>query len=161
MDESHEASHDPLYPFYDLNWTYPSDGHNLLWVGFDATRRDDELEQHTSWDPEDAFFRVEFYAILSEFIESFIKVGHELVGLLGLDYNVIHVCLDGLSDEIAETFKHTSLVCCSCILQIEWHANVTLQFEWRDKRSHELVRLFHHNLIVARVRIKEAEGFAP
>jgi hypothetical protein len=44
MAESHEASHDLLYPFYVLDWTHLGDDHNLLWVGFDAALRDDEPE---------------------------------------------------------------------------------------------------------------------
>jgi hypothetical protein len=99
-----------LYPLYVLDWTHPGNGHNLLWVGFDAALRDDEPEQHTSRDPENTFFRVEFYAVLSEFIKSFFEVGHELVDLFGLDYDVVHICFDSLSDEITETFEHTSLV---------------------------------------------------
>jgi hypothetical protein len=58
------------------------------------------------------------------FLKVFFEVGHELIGLFGLDYDVIHVSLNGLSDEIAKTFEHTSLVCCSSIFQTERHANV-------------------------------------
>jgi hypothetical protein len=150
-----------LHPFYVLNWAHPSDGSNLLRVGFDATLGDDELEQHTSRDPKNTLFGVEFDAVLLEFREGFFKVDHELVGFFGLDYDVIHVSLDGLSDEITKTFEHTSLVCCSCILQTKWHANVAIRSEWHDEISRELIGLFHHNLMVARIRIKEVVGFAP
>jgi hypothetical protein len=44
-------------------------------------------------------------------LEGFFEVDHEMVNLFGLHYDVIHVSLDGLSDEIAETLEHTSLVC--------------------------------------------------
>jgi hypothetical protein len=74
-----------------MNQTHSSDGRNLLWIGFDATLRDDEPEQHTSRDPKNALFGVEFYAILLELLEGFFKVSHELVNLFGLDYDVIHV----------------------------------------------------------------------
>jgi hypothetical protein len=43
-----------------LNWAHPSDGRNLLWVGFDAVLRYDEPEQHTSRDPENAFLGLSF-----------------------------------------------------------------------------------------------------
>jgi hypothetical protein len=111
--------------------------------------------------PTNALFGVEFDVVLLEFREGFFEVSHELVSLFGLDYDVVHVSLDGLSDEIAETFEHTLLVCCSCVLQTEWHANVAMQFKRHDEISCELVRLFHRFLIVARIHIKEAEGFAP
>jgi hypothetical protein len=96
-----------------------------------------------------------------EFCECFFEVGHKLVDLFGLDYDVVHVSLDGLSDEIAKTFEHTLLVCCSCVLQAKWHANVAIRSERHDKRSYELVRLFYCNLMVAGIYVKEAEGFAP
>ena len=35
------------------------------------------------------------------------------------------------------------------------------QSERGDERHRELVRLFHRDLMVAKVRIKEVEGFAP
>jgi hypothetical protein len=35
------------------------------------------------------------------------------------------------------------------------------QSEWGDERDHELVRLFHHDLMVPLVLIKQAEGFTP
>jgi hypothetical protein len=84
-----------------------------------------------------------------------------LIGLFGLDYDVVYVSLDGLSDEITETSEHTSLVCCSCILQTEQHANIAIRSERRNERSRELVRLFHRNLMVTGIRIKEVEGFTP
>jgi hypothetical protein len=114
--ESYEASCDPLHLFYVLNQAHLSDGGDLLWVGFDAALGDDEPEQHTARDPKNALFGVEFDVVLLEFREGFFDVSHELPGLFGLDYDVVHVSLDGLSDEIAETFEHTSLVYCSCVL---------------------------------------------
>jgi hypothetical protein len=84
-----------------------------------------------------------------------------LVGLLGIDDDVIHVSLDSLSDELAKAFKYTSLVYCSRVFQTEQHSNIAEQSEWCDERSRELVELFHRDLMVPRVRIKEAEDFAP
>jgi hypothetical protein len=109
-----------------LNQTHLSDGRDLLGIGFDATLKDDKPEQHTSWDLENALFRVDFYTILSELFEGFFEVSHELVNLFGFDHDVIHVGLDGLSDEIAETLEHASLVRCSRVFQSKWHANVAI-----------------------------------
>jgi hypothetical protein len=84
-----------------------------------------------------------------------------LVNLFGLEYDVIHVSLDGLFDEIIKTLEHTSLVCCSSVFQSKRHADVAIRSERCDEKSHELVGLFHRNLMVAGIRIKEAEDFAP
>ena len=61
---------------------------------------DDEFEQHAPWDPKDAFLGVELDAVLLELPEGLLQVGHELVGLLGLDYDVVHVSLNGPLDEV-------------------------------------------------------------
>jgi hypothetical protein len=53
-----------------LNRTHPSDGHDLLWVGFDATLRDDKSDKHTFWDPTDIFLGLSFMS----FSQSFSKV---------------------------------------------------------------------------------------
>jgi hypothetical protein len=39
--------------------------------------------------------------------------------------------------------------------------HVAVRPEWGDEGGHELVKLFHRNLMVPRVCIKEVEGFAP
>jgi hypothetical protein len=54
----------------------------------------------------------------SEFLESFLQVGHELVSLFGLDYDVIHVSLKGVSDEVLETLEHTTLVCSPYVFRL-------------------------------------------
>jgi hypothetical protein len=53
------------------------------------------------------------------------------------------------------------MVCCFCIFETEWHANVTVRSERCDERGHELVGLLHCDLMVAGIRIKEAEDFTP
>jgi hypothetical protein len=75
--------------------------------------RDDEPEQHTPWDRKNTLLGVEFDVVLSKFLEGFFEVGHELVGLFGLDYDVVHTSLDGLADEFSEILEHTLLVCSS------------------------------------------------
>ena len=51
------------------------------------------------------------------------------------------------------------LVCSPCVFQIERHCEEAKRFEWGDERCCELLGLFHRDLMVPRVRIKEAKGF--
>jgi hypothetical protein len=161
MAECCKAPHDPLHPLYVLNWAHPCDGRALLRVVFDAMLGDDECKQHTPRDPENTFLRVEFDAIRLEFCETFLEVGHELVGLFGLDYDVVHISLNDFTDEVSKTLEHTSLVCSPYVLRTERHHDIVEQSKWGDKRGHKLVGLFHRDLMVPGVHIKEAEGFAP
>ena len=39
-----------------------------------------------------------------------LKIGDQVIGLFGLDYDVIDVGLNGSPDEVPKTFEHTSLV---------------------------------------------------
>ena len=71
---------------------------------------DDESKQHAPWDPKDAFLGVELDAILLELPEGLLQVSHELVGSLGLDYDVVHVSLNGSPDEVSKAFGHATLV---------------------------------------------------
>jgi hypothetical protein len=86
--------------------------------------RDDEPEQHTSQHPENALLGVEFDAILSEFLEGFFEVSHELVGLFELDYDVVHISFNGFTDELSETLEHTSLVCSPDIFETKRHHDI-------------------------------------
>jgi hypothetical protein len=83
-----------------------------------------------------------------------------VVGLLGLDYNVIYVSLNGLPDEVTKNGEHTPLVCSPRVLEPERHGDIAVRPKRGDERGHGLVRLFHHNLMVARMSIKEGEDFA-
>ena len=47
---------------------------------------------------------------LKSFTQSFVKVCYDLVCLFGLDHDVIHVCLNGLPDEIPKMIDHAVLV---------------------------------------------------
>ena len=67
MAECGEAPDNSLYPLYVLNRPHPSDGQDLLWVGFDAMLEDDETKQHTPRDPENALLGIELNAVGSEF----------------------------------------------------------------------------------------------
>ena len=104
--ERGEAPCNSLYPLYVLNWAHPHDGRDLLWVGFDATLRDDKTQQHTPWDLENALLGVEFDVICLEFREGLLYVGYDQVNPFGLDHDVIYVGLNGPPDEI---LKHLSM----------------------------------------------------
>ena len=78
-----------------------------------------------------------------------------------LDHNVVNIGLNGLLDDVPKTLEHTTLVCSPSVLQTEQHCDIVERSEWGDERSHELVKFFHRDLMVPRVRIKEAERFAP
>ena len=75
--ERGEAPCNSVYSLYVLNRAHPCDGRDLLWVGFDATLRDDETQQHTPRDPKNALLGVELNAICSEFCEGLVKVGYD------------------------------------------------------------------------------------
>ena len=87
-------------------------------------------------------------------------VGYDLVSPFGLNHNVIYIGLNGSLDEVSETLEHTILIRSPSVLQTEQHCDIAEQSERGDERCRELVRLFHHDLMVPRVRIKEAKGFA-
>ena len=52
------------------------------------------------------------------------------------------------------------MVRCPHVFQTEQHCDIAEQSEWGDERCHELVGLFHRDLMVSGVCIKVAEGFA-
>jgi hypothetical protein len=49
---------------------------------------------------------------------------------------------------------------CSYIPAGRGHDSVAIHVVWCDKRSHELVALFHLNLMVTGVSVKKSLGFA-
>ena len=52
-----------------------------------------------------------------------------MVNPFGLDHDVIHVGLNGLSNEITETLEHATLVHSPRVLQAEWHYDVAERSE--------------------------------
>ena len=100
-----------LYLLHVLNRAHPCDGRDLLWVGLDAMLGDDETKQHAPRDPKNALLRVELNVVCSEFCEGPLYVSYDLFNLFGPDHDVIHVGLNGSSDEVPKTLEHTTLVC--------------------------------------------------
>ena len=84
-----------------------------------------------------------------------------MVSPFGLYHDVVNVGLNGPPDEVPKTLMHTTLVRSPNVLQTEWHCDIAERSEQGDERCHELIGLFHHDLMVPRVGIKEVEGFAP
>ena len=97
-----------------------------------------------------------FARVLQRSVQDWLRGGQ----LFGFDHDVVNVGHNGPPDEVSETLEHTTLVCSPSVLQTERHCDVAEQSEWGDQRCHELVVL-HRDLMVPRVRIKEAKGFAP
>ena len=116
MAERGEAPCNSLYPLYVLNRAHPHDGQDLLWVGRDATLKDDETKQHAPRDPENTLLGIEFDAICLEFRKGLLKIGDKVANPFGLNYDVIDVGLNGSPDEVSEAFEHTSLVCSPSVL---------------------------------------------
>jgi hypothetical protein len=70
MTKCHKATSDSLYPLKVLDRAHFRDGHYFFEVVFDAALENDEPKQHTPWDPEYVFLRVELDAIPLELFES-------------------------------------------------------------------------------------------
>ena len=60
--------------------------------------------------PKTHFFGIEFDVVRPEFRKDLLKIGNQVIGLFGLDYDVVDVGLNGSPNEVSETFEHTSLV---------------------------------------------------
>jgi hypothetical protein len=60
---------------------------------------------------------------------------------------------------IAEHVVHATLICEAGILQPEGHGSIAIHTMWGDERGRELVGLFHPDLVIAGVGIKEGYRF--
>ena len=117
--------------------------------------RDYESQEHASGDPEHTLLGIELDALLSKAFEGYPQVINEILSLSGFDHDVVYVGLDGLPDVVAKDLGHAPLVRGTCVSEAERHSHVAVHAEWCDKRSRELVGLFHLDLMVTGVRIKE------
>jgi hypothetical protein len=66
----------------------------------------------------------------------------------GPNNDVIDVGLDCATDVFAEHMVHAPLVRRARIPQTERHGDIAVHAERRDERSHELVGLFHPDLVI-------------
>jgi hypothetical protein len=99
--------------------------------------------------PEDTLLGIEFHALCAQAPESHFEVGEEVGGFPCLDNDVIDISLDYSADVFSEHMVHAPLVGCTCIPQAKWHSSITIHAKRRDKRSRELVGLFHLDLVIA------------
>jgi hypothetical protein len=115
--------------------------------------RHDEAQKHTSSNAKTHFSGLSLMFFCPEAFERNVEVVYQIIGLFGLDNDVIDVSLDGWSDVFPKNKLHASLVRSPCIPETERHSNVATHAEWGNERSRELVRLFHFDLVVAEVCI--------
>jgi len=137
------------------------DGRDLFGVGLDPSLRHYEPEEHASGDPKNTFFGVQSDSFSPKASECLIQVGHKAACLPGFDYNVIYVSLYRSTYEVTEDLEHTLLVCSPYVLKAERHGYITKHSERSDERSRELVGLFHLDLVVPRISIKESQSLTP
>jgi hypothetical protein len=76
------------------------------------------------------------------------------MNLLCLDHDVVNVGLDHRTDVIAEHMVH-AMVRGTDVPQPKGHGSIAIHTIRGDKRSHELVKLFHPDLVITGIGIKE------
>jgi hypothetical protein len=104
---------------------------------------------------EHAFFGVELYPFGSKAIECDPKIGYQVVRLPRFHNDIVDICFYSSPNMILKHVEHTSLVCGSGVSKAKGHREVAVHAERSDKRSRELVGLFHLDLVVTRIRIKK------
>jgi hypothetical protein len=123
-------------------------------------RSNNESQKHASRDIKDTLLGVEFDPFGPQPCECYFHVEDKAVNLLRFDHDVIDVDLDYSADVTIEHVVHSSLVCEAIIPQTEGHGSVAIHAIRVGERSHELVGLFHHDLVIVGVGFKEGHGFA-
>ena len=68
--------------------------------------------------------------------------------------------LIGRVDLVGEALLHAPLVGGANVLQVKWHGYVAVRTIWGDEQGCKLIRLFHHDLVIARVGIQKGEDLA-
>jgi hypothetical protein len=131
--ERRQAARDPLYALQISDGAHLGYRSDFFWVGLDATLRHDEPQKHTLRNAKDAFLRIELDVFCPEAFERNVKVVYQIVGLFGLDNDVIDVSLDGWSDVFPKNVLHASLVRCPCVSESEGHRNVAIHAEWGNE----------------------------
>jgi hypothetical protein len=91
---------------------------------------------------------IELDAFRLETSECHFKVRKEVGSFPCLDYDVIDVGLDRAANVFAEHMVHAPLVRRARIPQAERHGDIAVHAEGCDERSHELVGLFHPDLVI-------------
>ena len=111
--------------------------------------------------PENTFFGIQFDVEPSEVHECHGQVRDQVTSLSRFDHYVINIDGDcwfrplGLItliervDLVDEALLHAPLLGGVSVLQTERHGYVTVRTIRGDERGCELIRLFHHNLVIA------------
>ena len=108
--------------------------------------------------PNTHFSGVEFHPLSPKAIERDPEIGYQIVRLPGFHNDVIDIRLYSPPDMVFKHVKHTSLVCSSGVSKAKGHHDVAVHAEKGNKRSHELVGLFHFDLMITGVCIKKGKG---
>jgi hypothetical protein len=83
--------------------------------------------------PENALLGVELDPVGPEVRKGPLQVLDQVVGLPGLDHDVVYVDLDDLSDEVIETLLHAALVCQPDIFEAERHCHIAVHAKRSDE----------------------------
>ena len=124
-------------------------------VGLDAPLGDNETQEHASRHPEHTLLRIKLYPFGSKAIERDPEISHQVVRLPGFYNDVIDICLYVSPEMVPKNMEHTPLICSSGVSEAKGHRNAAVHAERCDKRSRELVALFHFDLVVTGVSIKK------
>src|SRR6185436_2323299 len=89
------------------------------------------------------------------------EIGNQVVRLPGFYNDIVDICLYAPPEMVSENVEHALLIGSSSVSEAEGHRNVAIHAERCDKRSRELVGLFHLHLVVTGVSIKKGQKFTP
>jgi hypothetical protein len=81
-----------------LDRAHFGDCSDFFQVGFDATLKNDDPQEHASGNTKDTLLGVEFDVFHLQAFERDIEVVNQIVDLLGFDYDVVNIGLDGGPD---------------------------------------------------------------
>src|SRR6185503_16805436 len=125
--------------------------------GLNASLGDDETQEHASRDSKHTLLGVELYPFGPKAIERDPKIGYQVVRLPEFHDNVVDICFYGSPYMILKYMDHTSLVRSSGVSKAKGHRDVAVHAERGNKRSRELVGLFHFDLMITGVCIKKGQ----
>ena len=133
MAEGGEAARYTLDTFQVLDQVHPNDGIDFLGIHLDPSLGDDKAEKHATRDLENAFLGIESDPVCSNPGRRLLQVSDQLVCLPCFDHNVIDVCLNNSSNEVAEASDHESLVGHSSVLKPERYRDITVRAKLGDE----------------------------
>ena len=75
--------------------------------------------------------------------------------ILSLDYHIINIGFNIMTNLLAQASLDRALVCRSSVLEPKWHSRIAVGAKWSDKGSLALVFFMERNLMVTRVAINK------